>query len=76
VEKSNIKVDPRACCECGCCQLICSYVYTGAFNPEKARIVLDLPEEIRFTHECVANCSLCTKYCAYDAIITTKNTKV
>ena len=67
MDKANLKVDPEACCECYCCQLICSLVYTGAFNPLKARIVIRTGE-IRFTDECVETCSLCTNYCAYGAL--------
>lgn len=67
MEKTNIKMDPSKCAECLLCQLRCSLAYTGAFNPEKARIVID-PPEIRFTDECVSGCILCTRYCTYGAI--------
>ncbi len=67
MEKTNLRVDPVACCECYSCQLICSLVYTGAFNPLKARIVVR-PGEIRFTDACVETCSLCTQYCVYGAL--------
>jgi len=71
VEKVNIKVEPQKCTQCSCCQLSCSLLFTGAFNPEKARIVIsagDPPESITFTDECVAKCSLCTRYCPVGAI--------
>ena len=68
MRKTNVKVDPGACCECYSCQLVCSLVYTGAFNPLKARIVIR-PGEISFKDECVETCSLCTNYCAYGALI-------
>jgi len=65
--KTNVMADASACCECYSCQLICSLVYTGAFNPLRARIIIQ-PGEISFTHECVETCSLCTNYCAYGAL--------
>jgi len=68
MEKSNIVVSPEKCTECMCCQLICSLTYTGSFNPEEARIVINPPEEISFTEDCVEGCVLCTRYCVYGAI--------
>jgi len=68
MKKDNIGVNPEKCTECMCCQLICSLTYAGAFNPEEARIVINPPNEIAFTEECVKGCSLCTKYCVYGAI--------
>ena len=67
MRKTNVKVDPGACCECYSCQLICSLVYAGAFNLLIARIVIR-PGEISFKDECVVTCSLCTNYCAYGAL--------
>ena len=72
MEKNNITVFPEKCAECMCCQLICSLTYTGAFNPELARIIINVPGEISFADDCVKGCSLCTKYCEYDAIMKTK----
>lgn len=68
MKKSNIAVDSSKCTECACCQLICSLTYTGAFNPEEARIIIMPPDEISFTDACIAACSLCARYCAYSAI--------
>jgi NAD-dependent dihydropyrimidine dehydrogenase PreA subunit len=65
--KDSVRADASACSECYSCQLICSLVYTGAFNPLKARIIIR-PGEISFTDECVETCSLCTHYCAYGAL--------
>ena len=72
MNKDNIAVNPEKCTECMCCQLICSLTYAGAFNPEEARIVINPPNEIGFTDECVKGCSLCTNYCVYGAIIRLK----
>jgi Fe-S-cluster-containing hydrogenase component 2 len=68
VKKKNIEIEREKCTECMCCQLICSLTYTGSFNPERARIVIDPPREITFTDECVSECTLCTRYCVYGAI--------
>ncbi len=68
MKKENIEIAQEKCTECMCCQLICSLTYTGSFNPEGARIVIDPPREITFTDECVPGCTLCTRYCVYGAI--------
>lgn len=69
MKKENIVVASEKCTECMCCQLICSLTYTGAFNPEAARIVISVPDGvISFTDECVKGCSLCVQYCVYGAI--------
>ena len=70
MEKTNIKVNPSACTLCSSCQLICSLTYTGAFNPLKARIVVE-PGSISFNDDCVANCHLCASYCVYRALTIT-----
>jgi MinD superfamily P-loop ATPase len=69
MEKRNIKTDAALCVGCMACQLICSLIYTGAFNPERACIVIDPPNELRFTEECRKGCTLCTRYCDLGAII-------
>ena len=77
MEKTNVNIDTKACTECLCCQLRCSFVYTGAFNLEKARIVIEPIVEgermrkISFTDECVKDCHLCTLYCATGALTRT-----
>ena len=66
--KDNIKVNVAKCTECTACQLICSFAYTGAFNPEDSCLIIDPPEEIRFTENCRAGCILCTRYCHFGAL--------
>jgi Fe-S-cluster-containing hydrogenase component 2 len=66
--KENMEVRVEKCTECMCCQLICSITYSGAFNPEQARIVINPPAQITFTDDCIQGCSLCAQYCVYSAI--------
>jgi Fe-S-cluster-containing hydrogenase component 2 len=68
MEKTNISIKPELCTQCYSCQYRCSLAYTGSFNPEKARIIIDPPERIVFTDECLKGCSLCTRYCSYGAL--------
>lgn len=69
LKKKNISIDVGRCTGCLICQLICSFTYTGAFNPARARIVIERDQkEIHFADECVQNCHLCTRYCVYGAI--------
>ena len=68
MEKPGIKKDPKLCSGCSCCQLICSFTYTGAFNLEKARIAPEMGERIMFTDDCIEHCSLCANYCSIGAI--------
>jgi Fe-S-cluster-containing hydrogenase component 2 len=68
MRKANIEVEPGKCTQCHCCQLRCSLAFTGDFNPEKARIIIDPPDRIVFTDECLMGCSLCVRYCPYGAI--------
>jgi hypothetical protein len=55
MNKISISVKPEECKGCLICQLICSLAYTGAFNPEKASILIEPLKEISFTNECVEN---------------------
>ena len=72
MEKVNISIDAGKCVECICCQLICSFTYTDSFNPEKSCIVINPPDEVRFTEECRDGCILCTRYCEFGAITQAK----
>lgn len=62
-----VSIDTEKCTECYRCQLVCSLKYQRAFNPEKARIVIGLPE-ISWTEECIGGCTLCIQRCLNDAI--------
>ena len=78
MKKTDIKVNPRLCTECLCCQLICSFTYLGAFNPLKAQILIEPRLEpgketrINFTDDCVRGCSLCAQYCTSGALMRLK----
>jgi NAD-dependent dihydropyrimidine dehydrogenase PreA subunit len=69
MRKTGIRVDPTRCTQCYSCQLRCSYIYSGAFNPEKARIVPNPPNDISFTDECRTGCSACVAYCPTGALM-------
>ena len=69
MEKKNIEINIEDCVECYACQLACSFRYTGAFNIEKARIVVDLPDKLSFTDQCLDGCHICADYCAYGGIV-------
>ena len=69
MEKKNIDINADKCAECTSCQLICSFTYTGAFNPENSCLIINPPEEIRFTKDCIDGCILCTRYCQFGALI-------
>jgi NADPH-dependent glutamate synthase beta subunit-like oxidoreductase len=63
-----LEVDIDRCTNCYTCQLICSLVYEGVCNPEKARILIG-GDEINYSSECVASCSLCIQHCPQDALL-------
>lgn len=63
-----VKVNPDLCTQCHSCQLVCSFIYTGAFNPEKANIRLFPGDGISYTEDCCGGCSLCISFCPYGAI--------
>jgi len=63
-----IGVDIDKCTNCYTCQLTCSLVYQGVCNPEKARILIGR-DEINYSIECVAGCSLCVQHCPQDALL-------
>ena len=70
LNKKNIDIDTRRCTGCLICQLVCSFTYTGRFNPARARIAVEQErKEIYFTDGCVENCHLCVRYCVYGALM-------
>jgi len=73
--KWQVLADPAKCCACLMCQLVCSLVKEGIFNPSKARVKISraikpdgsLDIGVSFTDEC-DGCGVCARYCAYDAL--------
>ncbi len=65
----SIITDQEKCTGCLSCQLICSYTYTGRFNPLRAYIRIDLRDSggISFTEDCT-ECGLCVEQCPYGAL--------
>ena len=66
MQRTDIKTNPNVCTQCLCCQLICSLINTGCFNPLAANIVIE-QNQISFTNEC-RKCDRCLKYCTSGAI--------
>ena len=67
----TLKTEPKKCTGCRRCQLICSFLHTGNFNPEKAYLTIVENDygvtDITFTNDCV-KCNICVQYCAYGAL--------
>lgn len=68
----SIGVDPRKCTGCRTCQVRCSIINLGEFNPFKSylKIIRDhalITTEIVFSDEC-KNCGLCVSVCNYGAL--------
>jgi len=70
-KRKKVIAYPEQCSGCSACQLACSFLFTGAFNPLKAYIKVnwsgDLDRSISFTDECTG-CGVCVKYCNYGAL--------
>lgn len=67
--KLTIAIDTRNCVQCYVCQQVCSFTYQHAYNPERARIIVEhWPKKIRYNGDCIGGCSLCTQYCTTEAI--------
>ena len=68
-KKHDITIDATKCTGCQNCQLRCAFLYTRAFNPRQARIVVDFArgKDVHFTPECTY-CALCVEYCVYGAL--------
>ena len=70
MKRFTIAVAAGRCSGCLRCQLACSDLYTGEFNPARARLRVELREgeaNIAFTEEC-AGCGTCTDDCFYGAL--------
>jgi Fe-S-cluster-containing hydrogenase component 2 len=66
-------IDPGKCTGCKQCELACSYVKEGVFNPSKSRIrVFDFHQEARFVPYTCTQCAeaWCQQACPVNAITT------
>jgi len=72
--KYRIDVATENCSGCSRCELACSYTYTKAFNPSRARIQVKMSGadcSVRFSEECI-ECGICVDQCLYGALSKTK----
>ena len=71
VTTRTIETHPENCTGCLSCQLACSFTKEKAFNPLKARILVDWTgfsePKLSFTPDC-DTCGVCVRYCAYGAL--------
>ncbi len=69
--QKSLHIDPGKCTECLQCEMACSYVNEGAFNPAKSRIkVFAFHDEGRFVPYTCTQCAeaWCMHACPVDAI--------
>jgi NADPH-dependent glutamate synthase beta subunit-like oxidoreductase len=67
--KIPVTVDTKNCVQCYVCQQVCSFTYQHAYNPEKARIIIEhWPKKIHYKGDCIGGCSLCVRYCTTEGI--------
>ncbi len=71
--QKSLVIDPGKCTGCKQCELACSYIKEGTFNPSKSRIrVFDFHTEGRFVPYTCTQCdeAWCQQACPVDAITT------
>ena len=68
--KKILTVREENCTYCQVCQLSCSYLITGCFNPHKAMIKIEWHDgaKIAFSADC-NSCGACARACLYGAIL-------
>ncbi|HLB13006.1 MAG TPA: hypothetical protein VJO15_08625 [Dehalococcoidia bacterium] len=76
----NILIEPEKCASCLVCQMRCSLLYFGEFNPSKAFIAVEWPHDgvgndVHFTEGCTY-CGVCARNCAYGALSITGRRRV
>ncbi len=69
--RKPIRVSGQPCSGCGYCQLACSLIKTGSFNPLKARVVVSYASvgvsSVTFLEDC-DSCGYCAKFCYYGVL--------
>lgn len=73
----TLVIQPERCRGCRSCQLACSFIKTGVFNPAKSMIVMERTIELDHAAPmiCPLGCDLCggdptcAKACKYGAIV-------
>ena len=68
----GIRIHLENCVRCYLCQLECSFLKKGSFNPEEAFIKVDWrwpSDEVRitFTEDC-DGCGICARACIYECL--------
>ena len=63
----GVVINPTRCARCQTCQLVCSFFFTGIFNPLQAHVELNDLEGPKFKDTCL-HCKLCAKHCPYGAL--------
>lgn len=68
--KYKIEVSAELCTGCLRCELACSFLHEGVFQPSEARIKVRVGIrdcEILFTDQCT-RCGICSDNCLYGAL--------
>ena len=70
-----MRVIEEKCTYCQLCQLSCSYLFTGFFNPAQAKlkVVWNEGARITFSEDC-SGCGECARACLYGAILMDETT--
>ncbi len=67
---TDISIHAERCTGCKNCQLACSFVNTGVFDPSSANISIQSAEDtqaVSFLETCLG-CGVCADFCVYGAL--------
>ncbi len=68
----RLKINPNLCIGCNECELICSLLHEGEFNPARARIKVNYDKETNsYSPNVCRNCAVpkCKEACCHDALV-------
>ncbi|KKM09274.1 hypothetical protein SY88_19840 [Clostridiales bacterium PH28_bin88] len=70
--RGSIEVNAGRCTGCRLCQLACSWVHLGLFNPDRSHLWVKVDEKrarfaVEFKETC-NKCRACVKFCAGGAL--------